>query len=600
MKLKKFVSLMLVGSLALAMTACGSGDSGSNSSSSAAGTESSAAQEESSEEAGGEESDAGEASDAGEESDAGTEGGQAEAGGSKALQPFEETVTIKMGHGLDPNTTFAEGESVENSRYLQWLKDDMNIDVQYDWICSNTDFSQKINLCIASNTLPDAVNVGQTQFLAMLKYDQIQPLTQVFEEYASDRLKQYVNSGGEALMDAISSNGEMYAIPAPNLTASGVNTMWIRQDWLDELGLEVPRTVDEVFDVAKKFVEAKLGGDNTIGIIGPASGDQLIARGQNRWGLDPIFGAYNSYPEYWLQGENGEVLYGSVQPETKEALAKLAEMYAAGVIDPEVFVRSDALEPVTAGRAGIFFGPWWCGYTVDSVTLDGSQEWMAYMAPLASDGKFYSPMSDPTTQYVCVRKGYEHPEVAVQIINYLIANEQQWTNEGKTADTSTSAVYPLFNVYDNADEIEYSYEWLKKFNLGEVKKEDVDITGRKLLQGDLDAIEVLKKEPKDDFSLEYWDLENEIADSNIPRLVSIMVGARPLMEEGYEPIYNIYSGQTDTMATKWANLEKLEEETFAKIILGQAPVDEFDNFVTKWYAEGGQEIVDEVTAAVNE
>ena len=286
--------------------------------------------------------------------------------------------------------------------------------------------------------------------------------------------------------------------------------------------------------------------------------------------------------------------------QTKEALAKLAEMYAAGVIDPEVFVRSDALEPVTAGRAGIFFGPWWCGYTVDSVTLDGSQEWAAYMAPLAGDGKFYSPMSDPTTQYVCVRKGYEHPEAAVQIINYLIAYEQDWINEGKIADTSTSAVYPLFNVYDNADEIEYSYEWLKKFNMGEVKKEDIDTTGRKLLKGDLDAIEVLKKDPKDDFSLEYWDLENEIADSNIPRLVSIMVGARPLMEEGYEPIYNAFSGQTDTMATKWANLQKLEEETFAKIILGQAPIDEFDNFVTKWYAEGGQEIVDEVTAAVNE
>ncbi len=598
MKLKKLISLMLVGTMALAMTACG-GDAGSGSSAAESNQESSAAPAES--EAGGEESDAeagGEESDAGEAS--GDEGGQADASGSKALQPFEETVTIKMGHGLDPNTTFAEGESVENSRYLQWLKEDMNIDVQYDWICSNTDFEQKINLCIASNTLPDAVNVGQTQFLAMLKYDQIQPLTQVFEEYASDRLKQYVNSGGEALMDAISSDGEMYAIPAPNLTASGVNTMWIRQDWLDELNLEVPRSIDEVFDVAKKFVEAKLGGDNTIGIIGPASGDQLIARGQNRWGLDPIFGAYESYPEYWLDNGDGTVAYGSVQPQTKDALAKLAEMYAAGVIDPEVFVRSDALEPVTAGRAGIFFGPWWCGYTVDSVTLDGSQEWMAYMAPLAADGKFYSPMADPTTQYVCVRKGYEHPEVAVQIINYLIANEQQWIDEGKTADTSTAAVYPLFNVYDNADEIEYSYEWLKKFNLGEVAKEDVDVTGRKLLRNDLDAIEVMKLEPKDDFSLEYWDLENEKADSNIPRLVSIMIGERPLVEEGYEPIYNAFSGQTDTMATKWANLEKLEEETFAKIILGQAPIDEFDNFVTKWYAEGGQEILDEVTKAVNE
>ncbi len=584
MKLKKLVSLMLVGTMTLAMTACGSGDDSSSTPNE--GTESSGAPEDSGGETGGE--------------SAVGEGGQADAGDAKALQPFEETITIKMGHGLDPNTNFAEGETVENSRYVQWLKDDMNIDVQYDWICSSTDFGQKMNLCIGSNTLPDAMNVGQSQFLAMLKYDQIQPLTDIFEEYASDRLKQYVRSGGEALMEAISLDGEMYAIPAPNLTASGVNTMWIRQDWLDELNLEAPRTVDEVFDVAKKFVDAKMGGDNTIGIVGPASGDQLTGRGGNRWGLDPIFGAYESYPEYWLQGDGGEVLYGSVQPQTKEALAKLAEMYAAGAIDPEVFVRSDALEPVTSGRAGIFFGPWWCGYTVDRVTLDGSQEWGAYLAPLAGDGKFYSPMADPTSSYVCVRKGYEHPEAAVKIINYLIANEQEWTDKGMTADTSTAAVYPLFNVYDNADEIEYSYEWLKKFNLGEVKKEDVDVTGRKLLRNDLDAIEVMKLEPKDDFSLEYWDLDNEMADANIPRLVSIMIGTRPLVEEGYEPVYNVFSGQTDTMAAKWSNLQKLEEETFAKIILGQAPIDEFDNFVTKWYAEGGQEIVDEVTAAVNE
>ncbi len=575
MKLKKLVSLMLVGSMVLGMTACG-GDTANTDK----GTSETPA-----------------ASDSeGKVSDALT---PSETGGSKALQPFEETVTIKMGHGLDPNTVFDEGETVENSRFVQWLKNDLNIDVQYDWICASSDFGQKINLCIASNTIPDAVNVGQSQYLAMLKYDQIQPLTDVFEEYASDQLKQYVRSGGDALMDAISYNGEMYAIPAPEITAGGVNIMWIRQDWLDQLGLEVPRSVDEVIDVAQKFVEAKLGGDNTIGIIGPASGDQLVNIGGNRWGLDPIFGAYNSYPEYWLEND-GKVTYGSVEPQTKEALAKLAEMYAAGAIDPEVFVRNDSLEPVTAGKAGIFFGPWWCGYTVDSVTLNGSQEWMAYMAPLAADGKFYSPMADPTKQYVCVRKGYEHPEAAIQIINYLIENEQSWVDNDMTQNNITASIYPLFNVYDNADEIEYSYEWLKKFNLGEVKKEDVDVTGRKLLRSDLDAIEVLKLDPKDDFSLEYWDLDHEMAASNIPRLVSIMIGERPLVEEGYVPIFNAYSGQTDTMAAKWANLQKLEEETFAKIILGQAPIDEFDNFVEKWYNEGGSEILEEITAAVNE
>lgn len=299
MKMKKVVSLLAAMAMTISLAACGSGNDAETPDASAgdgaAGQET--AGDAPSQDAAGETDTAAGAEDASQDTSAGE---------SKALLPFDEPVVIKMGHGLNPNVVLDEGETVENSRFVQWLKNDMNIEVQYDWICASTDFGQKINLCIASNTLPDAMNVGQTQYLAMLKYDQLEPLTAAFEEYASDQLKQYVRSGGDTLMDAISSGGEMYAIPAPNITAGGVNEMWIRQDWLDELNLEAPTTMDEVFDVAKAFVDAKIGGDNTIGIIGPASGDQLIGRGGNRWGLDPLFGAFKSYPEYWIQNENGD------------------------------------------------------------------------------------------------------------------------------------------------------------------------------------------------------------------------------------------------------------------------------------------------------
>lgn len=574
MKMKKVAALLVCSAMVVSMAACGSASATTDSSSAASaqeGTEESAAAESEAENV-----------------------EEAEEVVSKALVPFDETVTLTLGHGLDPTTEFEDGESIEDNRYLDWIREDLNIDVVFDWVCSSSDFEQKMNLCIAGNTLPDAMNVGQTQFLAMLKYDQLQPITDIFEEYASDMLKQYVASGGDTLMNAISKDGEMYAIPAPNITAGGVNEMWIRQDWLDELGLEVPRTVDELVEVAKAFVDNKMGGENTVGIIGPASGNQLIARGSNLWGLDPIFGAYQSYPEYWLYDDNGDVIYGSVQPETREALEKLAEMYAEGVIDPEVFVRSDSKELVVSGQAGIFFGPWGSGYSLWTVIMDGNDDWQAYLVPLAEDGNFYSPMADATNQYVCISKDCEHPEAAIQIINYLIANEQKWIDEGTA--TSTAAVYPLYNAYDNADEIEYSYEWMKKVNDGEVEIEDVDVTGRKLLSSDLNALVQLKLEPKDDFSIQYWDYDSDLVKSNLVRLICIMVGERPLVEDGYIPVENIYGGQTETMTTKWANLTKIEEETFAKIILGQASIDEFDNFVDKWYAEGGQEILDEISA----
>ena len=104
-----------------------------------------------------------------------------------------------------------------------------------------------MNLCIGSGTIPELINVNATQYRALLKYDMIQPLDQYFEDYASDTLKGYVESGGEELKKCISNDkGEMMAIPAPSMMVGEMNEMWIRQDWLDNLGLEVPRTWDEM------------------------------------------------------------------------------------------------------------------------------------------------------------------------------------------------------------------------------------------------------------------------------------------------------------------------------------------------------------------
>ena len=57
---------------------------------------------------------------------------------------------------------------------------------------------------------------------------------------------------------------------------------------------------------------------------------------------------------------------------------------------------------------------------------------------------------------------------------------------------------------------------------------------------------------------------------------------------------NSYDGRTKTMDSKWANLKKLEEETFAKIITGKVGIDAFDSFVEEWKASGGDEITKEV------
>ena len=515
------------------------------------------------------------------------------------LSKYPETVTVHLGGSLNPNAKIPDGMSYDDNSYTRFLKDDLNIEVVYDWVASSSDFDEKMNLCIGSGTIPELMNVNATQYRALLKYDMIQPLDQYFDDYASDALKGYVESGGEELKKCISNDkGEMMAIPAPNITAGGINEMWIRQDWLDNLGLEAPRTWDELAAVAEAFVTQDPDGNgeaDTIGILGPSNSDHMNAIGGNQYGLDPLFSRFQSYPQYWLQDEDGTVKYGSIQPETRTALEKIQKLYTDKLIDPEMLVRNDSKEPLLAGKVGIFFGPWWCGYTVADATLAGEADWRAYFTPLAEDGNYYTHMAEPTTKYVVASKSCKNPEAAFKIINYLIASQQQWVADGITStEMVTSDFYPLYNVYDNADEIEISYDVLTKYLAGEITMDDVDFSRHKLLKSDMEAVTELKKEPYDDFSLDNWNLDSDLAKTNLPRLVSILVGEAPSVNDKYVPVYNAYNGQTETMQTKWANLKKMEEETFAKIVMGKADISEFDTFVENWKNQGGDQILKEI------
>ena len=527
--------------------------------------------------------------------------GEAE-GTAKEDLPFSkyaETVTVHLGGSMNPNAKILDGMSYEDNAYTRFLKDDLNIEVVYDWIASSSDYDEKMNLCIGSGTIPEMMNVNATQYRALLKYDMIQPLDQYFEDYASDKLKGFVESGGEELKKCITNDkGEMMAIPAPSMMVGEMNEMWIRQDWLDNLGLEVPRTWDEMAAVAEAFVTQDPDGngeDDTIGILGPGNSNHINDIGDNQFGLDPLFCSFQSYPQYWLQDEDGTVKYGSIQPETRVALEKIQKLYTDKLIDPEMLVRNNCQEAVLSGKVGIFFGPWWSGYTVGEATLAGEADRRAYFTPLSEDGKYYTHMPDPTSKYVVVSKSCKNPEAAFKIISYLVANEQQWTDDGITSsEMSCADFYPLWNGYDNADEIEVSTDTLEKYLAGEITMDDVDFSQHKLLKSDMEAVTELKKEPYDDFSLDKWNLDSDLAKTNLPRLVSLLVGGAPYVNDKYIPVYNAYSGQTETMQAKWANLKKMEEETFAKIIMGKADISEFDTFVENWKNQGGDQILKEI------
>ncbi|MFR5856089.1 MAG: hypothetical protein ACLUE8_18190 [Lachnospiraceae bacterium] len=68
------------------------------------------------------------------------------------------------------------------------------------------------------------------------------------------------------MWDACTVDGQLLAVPCVNNFYNNTQILWIRQDWLDKVNMEAPRTLDEMIAVAQAFKDAKLRGEDTIGI----------------------------------------------------------------------------------------------------------------------------------------------------------------------------------------------------------------------------------------------------------------------------------------------------------------------------------------------
>jgi len=80
--------------------------------------------------------------------------------------------------------------------------------------------------------------------------------------------------------------------------------------------------------------------------------------------------------------------------------------------------------------------------------------------------------------------------------------------------------------------------------------------------------------------------------------VSRFIAAGALKDANITPLYNAFYGTTTSMPRRKPNLDKLETQSMLSIIVGDKPVDSFDDFVSQWKSLGGDDITGEVTAAL--
>lgn len=186
--------------------------------------------------------------------------------------------------------------------------------------------AEQFKLLIASrNDLPDVI---ETTWLSSypggpqkaIEDGIIIDIEPYLEEFAPN-YKKMIESDPELLKQSKTDSGAVFGFHAINGSDSRIfGGFMLRQDWLTELGLEVPETISEWENVLTAFKEKK-------GASAPISTSLSSF-------IDHMIPAYNIAQKFYM--EDGVVKYGAITPEYKEFLIEMNKWYANGLIDPDI------------------------------------------------------------------------------------------------------------------------------------------------------------------------------------------------------------------------------------------------------------------------
>lgn len=593
---KKIIATMLALAMTLSLAACGNGGESSTAStggndasstaSTASGTETSEPGTAGTSTGWSSSADVGEDAPAGETDD-------------RAFSKFDEPVEVHFARQINPaDTTLPEGDKADDNQYTRYLEENFNIKWVADWTAGSTaDYQQKISLQIAAGDLPDALLVPNRNYMVKaFEAGLLADMHDMFDQYASKQVKEIMETTEGRAYDNCTYQGVFSALPNVSVETDGIYVYFIRQDWLDECGLEVPKTTADLEAAAKAFKEKGLSPKYSIAGVGQGvrSYANFLESGNKNFGFDAVYAAKDSYPGFFIRDDAGKLIYGTNTQETRDTLELLAKWYKDGLINPELGVSTNGDEAagVKDGSCGIFMGPWWgLGYgNGDSYKNDETADWQAY--PLYSDdNKWNVKIKDVGSTYTLVNaEASEDVKKAVVIANNVLVRDESIFDTSVAIDW-----YPLRNTMAAMDECEYEYEALYKVLKGEATAEDYDIPGSlyKNLANDARTLpEVISKDYDPNELLHVTDMDVMTNNGQFNRFTALLIGDRPYAtltpdkKVESELYYTI-----DVFDQYWTQLQDMEDQMVMSIITNKADISTFDEYVENWNAQGGEEIL---------
>lgn len=252
---------------------------------------------------------------------------------------------------------------------------------------NSTDSGEAMNLLLAQGDLPDIVG-GHLIKQPVNQYGPegaFLPLNDLVAEHAPNIQRFWDTHPG--LQQAISAyDGNYYYIPYLPDGEFG-RAYFIRQDWLDALGLEQPQDVDELYEVLVAFRDQDPNGNGLADEI-PffARNWEETIRLVTLW--DARSSGSDTYHDFLVQ--DGVVQHPYAQDSYRDGLANVAQWYAEGLIDPEVFTRGSSSRDYLLGEnLGGFTHDWFASTSGYNASLADSVEgfnFIPFLPPASAGG----------------------------------------------------------------------------------------------------------------------------------------------------------------------------------------------------------------------
>lgn len=259
-----------------------------------------------------------------------------EAGKTQAAKEEEKETTAA--ENQEPVTlTWLVGETSsevdDNAEVVKMIEERFHIDMKA-WQVDAKNFQENLNVRFAGGEMPDVLVVNNLSLLPTYVDGGIvgELPIEVIREKAPNYAKVADEYDDGTLWSTMIYNGKNYGVTNP-MDAVPMAMFW-RKDWLDKLGLEVPKTLDEYEEVLTAFVEQDPDGNGKKDTAGMA--ERAFNAVFGAYGLRCVTGGKPGFKVEEMQlGEDNVPFFPYIHPDAKLALAKLHDWYEKGIIDKE-------------------------------------------------------------------------------------------------------------------------------------------------------------------------------------------------------------------------------------------------------------------------